>query len=65
MKQNVGQFDRILRALLGVVLIVLAVFYLVGWLKWGALLVGAVMLFVALSKSCPIYSLLGIKTCKM
>lgn len=69
MNVNVGTLDRIIRAVLGVVLLWLAVFSGVpameaGALKWIAAVVGIVMLVVAVVRVCPIYSILGIRTCR-
>jgi ABC-type polysaccharide/polyol phosphate export permease len=63
-KNNVGAADRIIRAVLGVVLI--AVFFMypdMAW-KWVALIVGLILLFTAVISSCVIYSILGIRTNK-
>lgn len=70
MTVNVGTFDRILRACLGVALLYLAFqsglpLFAGGLAKYGAALIGVVMLIVALTRVCPIYSLLGIRTCRM
>ncbi len=69
MTSNVGTIDRILRAVLGVGLLYLA--FLSGLpafdgaiLKYGAAIVGAVMLIVAATRVCPIYSIFGFKTCR-
>ncbi len=69
MKTNVGKFDRILRAALGLALLWLA--FGSGYtvmdgavLKYIAAAVGLVMLAVAAIGTCPIYSVLGIRTCK-
>ena len=68
MTVNVGNLDRILRAVLGVVLILApfvsgaAVFQ--GWLMWVSVIVGAVMLFTAATRFCILYQVLGIKTCR-
>ncbi|MDO4704614.1 MAG: DUF2892 domain-containing protein [Comamonadaceae bacterium] len=61
MKLNVGGIDRILRIVVGVVLIALAVFNVVGW--WGYL--GIVPLVTGLFSFCPLYPLLGINTCPL
>ena len=59
-KVNVGGIDRILRIVLGIVLLALVV---VGpRTMWG--LIGVVPLFTGLFRTCPLYSLLGISTCK-
>ena len=69
MTSNVGTIDRILRAALGAGLLYLA--FLSGFpafdgaiLKYGAAVIGAVMLVVAATHVCPIYSIFGFKTCR-
>ena len=69
MTTNVGTIDRILRAALGVVLLYLAFFsglpaFDGAVMKYGAAIVGVVMLIVAAVRVCPIYSIFGFKTCK-
>ena len=61
MKLNVGGIDRILRIVVGLVLIVLAATGTVGW--WGY--VGVVPLLTGLVGWCPPYSLLGWNTCSV
>ena len=61
MKINVGGIDRILRILVGVVLVDLAATGLVGW--WGWL--GVLPLATGLFRFCPAYPLLGINTCPL
>lgn len=70
MTTNVGTIDRIMRAILGAGLLYLA--FLSGLpafdgalLKYGAALVGVVMLVVAAVRICPIYSIFGLKTCRV
>lgn len=60
MTSNVGGIDRILRIVLGVVLVALAATGTVG--AWGW--VGLVPLATGLIGWCPPYALLGINTCK-
>ena len=60
MTSNVGCIDRILRIVLGVVLVALAATGTVG--AWGW--VGLVPLATGLIGWCPPYGLLGINTCK-
>ncbi|MDR2327429.1 MAG: DUF2892 domain-containing protein [Acidovorax sp.] len=60
MKNNVGGLDRILRILVGLVLIALAATSTVGW--WGWL--GIVPLLTGLLRFCPLYPVLGISSCK-
>jgi hypothetical protein len=61
MTKNVGGIDKIIRIVLGLVLIGLAVTGTVGW--WGYL--GIVPLATALIGWCPPYALLGINTCSV
>ncbi|MDU9005570.1 YgaP family membrane protein [Sedimentitalea todarodis] len=70
MSINVGTLDRVLRAALGAGLLYLA--FLSGLpafdgaiLKYGAAIVGIVMLVVAVTRVCPIYSIFGLKTCRV
>ncbi len=69
MTTNVGTIDRIFRAALGAVLLYLA--FASGLplfdgplFKYGAAVVGVVMLATSTLKMCPIYSILGVKTCR-
>ncbi len=57
MKANVGSADRLVRIILGVVIIVLG-FIFNSW--WGV--VGIVPLLTGLLNFCPAYSLLGVST---
>ena len=61
MKANIGGIDRILRILVGVVLIALAATDTVGW--WGWL--GVIPLATGFIRFCPLYPLLGINTCPL
>ncbi|MDG1068328.1 MAG: DUF2892 domain-containing protein [Sulfitobacter sp.] len=68
MTANVGTIDRIARALLGAVLLYLAFasglpLFDGALFKYGAAIVGLVMIVVAATRVCPIYSIFGIKTC--
>ena len=59
MKFKVGGIDRALRIIVGAVLIGLAATETVGW--WGY--IGVVPLATGLFRFCPLYGLLGIRTC--
>lgn len=59
MKSNVGGIDRILRIVVGLVLIALAATGTVGW--WGWL--GIVPLATGLIGWCPPYAMLGFNSC--
>ena len=61
MKFNVGTVDRVLRIVVGLVLIGLAATGTVGLWGW----IGVVPLATGLFRFCPAYTLLGINTCPM
>ena len=61
MKANVGSIDKILRIIAGVLLIALAATGYIGIWGW----IGVVPLVTGLFNFCPLYSLIGIKTCKI
>ncbi|MCE8003546.1 YgaP family membrane protein [Billgrantia ethanolica] len=61
MKSNVGGIDKILRIVVGAVLIGLAITGVIG--AWGW--IGVLPLATGLINFCPAYSLLGINTCKL
>ncbi|MBX5438795.1 MAG: DUF2892 domain-containing protein [Thermoflavifilum sp.] len=66
MKRNVGLLDRLIRLLLAVVLGMLYVSHAVTGV-WGLVLfiVGILLLFTAFVGFCPIYRLLGMRTCRL
>jgi hypothetical protein len=59
MKTNVGQTERAIRVVVGVVILGVGMFYQ-SW--WGA--IGLIPLATGLTGWCPPYALLGISTCK-
>ena len=61
MKTNVGGIDRILRFVVGLVLVALAATGTVGVWGW----IGVVPLATAALGFCPLYTLLGFNTCPM
>ena len=61
MKINVGNTDRILRIVVGIVILAL-VFVLEGNARWFGL-IGIVPLATGLFRFCPLYALLGLNTC--
>lgn len=68
MTANVGTLDRALRAALGVALLFLAFagglpLFESGIAQLLAAVVGIVMLVVAAVRVCPVYTLLGVRTC--
>ncbi|MEY4755020.1 MAG: hypothetical protein RJA44_2695 [Pseudomonadota bacterium] len=61
MKANVGGIDRILRIVVGLVLIALAATGTVGVWGW----IGVVPVLTGLFRFCPAYPLLGMSTCPL
>jgi O-antigen ligase len=61
MTSNVGGIDRVLRILVGIVLLALTLTGTIG--AWGWL--GVVPLATGLFKFCPVYPLLGLNSCPM
>lgn len=59
MKTNAGSIDRILRLVVGLVLIALALTGTIGVWGW----IGVVLVATAAVGFCPLYPLLGINTC--
>ncbi len=67
---NVGAADRLVRIVAGALLIALPYVYASSlWdsaaARWLVPVVGAVLILTALFRFCPIYKVLGIKTCRI
>ncbi|MCA9838028.1 MAG: DUF2892 domain-containing protein [Trueperaceae bacterium] len=66
MKLNEGKLDRIIRFVLGLLLIVLWPFgFTQGTFAVVLAVVGAVLVATSLAGFCPLYAVLGIKTCPL
>jgi len=61
MKSNVGGIDRILRIVIGLVLIALTLTGTIGVWGW----IGVVPLLTAAMGFCPLYTVLGFSSCPM
>ena len=61
MKTNQGNIERVLRVLVGLVLIALTLIGTIGVWGW----IGVVPIATGLMGWCPAYTLLGINTCPM
>jgi membrane protein YdbS with pleckstrin-like domain len=67
MVRNMGNRDRTLRAVIGIVAL-LGAFVLgwfSGWMVWAATAVGVIMLVTAAVGVCPLYRLVGVNSCKI
>ena len=60
MQKNVGNTDRMIRIIAGIIILAVGAYY-GSW--WG--LVGLIPLFTGLTQSCLLYNMLGIDTCKL
>ena len=60
-EKNMGQTDRMIRAIVGAVLVI-AYFMVSGAWSWLLLVIGLVLLATSALGTCPPYSLLGIST---
>lgn len=70
MVTNVGSADRLIRLVLGLILIVLP--FVTSFSLWespiaryGAPIVGVVFVVTSLIKFCPLYRLFGLRTCRV
>lgn len=67
---NVGSLDRLFRLVLGIGLLVLAFagnlpMFDAAIMKYGAVAIGLVLVVTAVFRFCPLYRLIGVKTCKV
>lgn len=60
MKKNIGSIDRVIRVILGLVIIGLGI----GFKSWLGL-IGLVPIFTTTIGWCPLYAPFGITTCKV
>ena len=66
MKKNVGNGDRFLRIMIGIIALILVMANVVeGTMMWIALVVGVIMVVTSSIQICPLYSVFGINTCKV
>lgn len=67
MSTNMGKADRAIRIVIALVLLYLAFATTVaaaGALHWIAIIVAAVFILTSLVGMCPLYSIIGLKTCR-
>jgi hypothetical protein len=60
MTVNMGGLDRIIRVVIGIILIALTALQIIS--PWGWL--GIVLILTGTFRYCPAYSLFGLRTCK-
>lgn len=70
MTVNMGKADRLLRLIAGLVLIAAPLIGGMGlfgmtWLNYVMIIAGIVMLATSTLRFCPLYTIFGIRTCKV
>lgn len=65
MKRNESNQDRGIRAVVGLIALLVGLFAAGGFLRALLIIVGLVLLITAAMGFCPLYRLLGINTCKV
>ncbi len=63
-KCNVGNTDRIVRFIVGILLLLWAFLGLSGTGAWIAGIVGVILIATAWIKFCPLYVIFGLSTCE-
>ncbi|HOW30050.1 MAG TPA: DUF2892 domain-containing protein [Bacteroidales bacterium] len=65
MKANVGKTDKLIRLLLALAGLILYIFNVVqGTFGIIVLIIAAILIITSIVNFCPLYAVLGIKTCK-
>ena len=64
MEKNVGSVDRVIRLILGIVLVVLGINFVENWWGIAMIVVGAVLFGTGLMNRCALYAPFGISTAK-
>lgn len=65
MKRNESNQDRGIRAVIGIIALLIGLFAVGGFLRALLIIVGLVLVITAALGFCPLYRLLGINTCKV
>lgn len=65
MKGNESNQDRGIRAVVGIIALLIGLFAVGGFLRALLIIVGLVLVITAAVGFCPLYRLLGINTCKV
>lgn len=67
MKKNVGNADRFIRVILGIILLILVVSGVFDndIVRWIALGVSLILIVTAFATFCPLYAIIGKNTCEV
>ena len=65
MKRNESNQDRGIRAVVGIIALLIGLFAVGGFLRALLIIVGLVLVITAAVGFCPLYRLVGINTCKV
>lgn len=70
LKANLGNADRIIRLVIGLVLIALPFvtsmpLFDASLYKYGAIAIGVILVATSALRFCPLYRIFGIRTCKV
>jgi len=65
MKRNESNQDRGIRAVVGIIALLIGLFAVGGFLRALLIIVGLVLVITAAVGFCPLYRLLGINICKV
>lgn len=65
MKRNESNQDRGIRAVVGIIALLIGLFAVGGFLRALLIIAGLVLVITAAVGFCPLYRLLGINTCKV
>ena len=65
MKRNESNQDRGIRAVVGIIALLIGLFAVGGFLRALLIIIGLVLVITAAVGFCPLYRLLGINTCKV
>jgi hypothetical protein len=63
LQKNVGETDKKIRIILGVVSVFLAT-QIGTWPRWVLLILGVALILTGLSQFCGLYTLFGVNTCE-
>jgi len=63
-KKNESGTDRLIRAIIGLILLIVSYYYLTGWVQIVGYILGVISVITAITGFCGLYKLLGISTIK-